>query len=100
MDRPLLSPAADGEVTEQPWRLRLRLRRVSGLGSEAPLPDFSHSPPPHCYLFDLELPQQFLSQSFCINFCLPISSSFRSQLRGPPSSTVTPVPPGTLSTSP
>ena len=65
---------------------------MSGLGSEAPFPAFSHSPPPHCYLFDLQLPQQFLSQSFCINFSLPISSSFRSQLRGPSSSTVTPAP--------
>lgn len=45
MDRPLLSPAADGEVREQPWRLRLRRRRVSGLDSEAPFPDFSHSHP-------------------------------------------------------
>lgn len=45
MDRPLLSPAADGEVREQPWRLRLRRRRVSGLDSEGPFPDFSHSHP-------------------------------------------------------
>ena len=47
-DRPLLTPAADGEVTDQPWRLRLRLRRVSGLASEALFPAFSHSPHPHC----------------------------------------------------
>lgn len=54
-------------MTEQLCRLRLRLRGVSRLGSEASLPDFSHLPPPHRHLSDLELTQQFLSQSFRIN---------------------------------
>ena len=62
MDRSLLGPIADGEMTEQLWRLRLRLRGVSRLGSEASLPAFSCLPPPHHHLSDLEL-----TQSFCVN---------------------------------
>lgn len=71
MDRSPLGPAAGGEMTEQLWRLRLKLRGVSRLGSEASLPDFSHLPPPHRHLSDLELTQQFLSQSFRVNVVCP-----------------------------